>query len=179
MPSRPRIYLDSCCYVDVAKGADKVKAEAPGREGHIWWIETLITAAISTDIEIVASTMVIAECLHVGDGANIPEDAKETFRRLLTSGQIILVAPDIFIVERARDLRWVDGINCGGGTDGVHVATALENGCQEFLTTNTGKGPAKPDSINRLAAKGLRVIPPPLTSVLPDKYRQPLLADPQ
>jgi len=175
MASRPKIYLDSCCYIDVAKGEDRVKAESPGREAHLWWTETLISAAVAGEIEIVASTLIIAECLHAGDGSNIPDSTKDTFKRLLTSGQVTLVSPDVFVVELARDLLWVDGINCGGGTDAVHVATALDLKCEEFITHNTGKGPAKPITIPKLAAKGLRVIAPAQTSVLPDSYTRPLL----
>ena len=35
--------------------------------------------------------------------------------------------------NRARDLRWNYQIKCGGGADSIHVATALELGCEEFL----------------------------------------------
>src|SRR5436190_1882779 len=174
MASSPRIYIDSCYYIDVAKGETRVKAEDPGREKHIWWVQTLLTAAIAGDVEIIASTMIIAECLHVGDSTTISDTTRDTFRRLLMGGQVTLVAPDVFIVERARDLLWTDGIKCGGGTDAVHVATALEMRCEEFLTYNTNKGPGKADAAVKLAAKKLRVISAPLTSVLPDKYTAPL-----
>lgn len=173
MASKPRVYIDACYYIDVAKGHDKVKQENPGREQDLWWIQTLLTAAINGDVEIVASTLLIAECQHAGEKP-VPEETKNTFRRLLTAGQVLLVAPDVFIAERARDLRWVDGIECGGGADALHVATALEMRCEEFLTTNTGRGPAKPSEVPKLAALNLRVITAPLTSVLPDKYKQGL-----
>jgi hypothetical protein len=176
MASKPRIYIDACYYIDVAKGKDVVAAEHPGRETHLPFIETLLIAALNGDIEIVGSTLLIAECQHVGDSGSIPDAAKETFRRLLTSGQsVLLVAPDLFIVERARDLLWIDGIRCGGGTDAVHVATALEMRCEEFLTTNIHKGPANPVAAAKLAALRLRVIQAVQTAVLPAKYTLPLL----
>lgn len=99
-----------------------------------------------------------------------------TFRKMLTSGRgVLLVAPDLFTAERARDLLWVDGINCGGGADAIHIATALEQGCEEFLTTNTNKGPAKPEAAAKLAKLNLRVIQGIQTGVLPPSYTTPLL----
>jgi hypothetical protein len=172
MPSRPpRAYIDACYYVDVAKGHDRVKIEAPGREEDLWWVQQILTAALNRDVEIIASTLLIAECLHVGDGLAIPDEAKDTFRRLLTGGQVFLVAPDVFIAERARDLLWVHGVNCGGGADALHVATALEMGCEEFLTVNKNRGPANATAVPKLAQLGLRVIDAPRTSLLPDNYR--------
>jgi hypothetical protein len=176
MASKPRIYIDACYYIDVAKGKDAVAAENHGFETHLPFVETLFLAALNGDVEIVASTLLIAECQHAGDSTNIPETTKETFRRLLTSGQgVILIAPDVFIAERARDLLWMDYIRCGGASDAVHVATALETKCDEFLTYNTHKGPGKPETAAKLAKLGLRVITATQTTVLPDKYTSPLL----
>ena len=176
MASNSRIYIDSCYYIDVAKGKDKVKEDDPGREEHLPYVEWLLVAALNGDIEIVASTLTIAECLHTGNPQDIPEDAKDRLRRILTSGQgITLVAPDVFIAERARDLLWVDGINCGGGADGVHVATAIDQRCEEFLTTNTNKGPARSETARKLSKLSLRVIEATQTEVLPPEYIKPLL----
>ena len=98
---------------------------------------------------------------------------------MLSSGQgVTMVAPDIFIAERARDLRWNDKINCGGGADAVHVATALEARCEEFWTVNTKKGPANQAARSKLDTLGLRVIEAIQTAVLPDKYTKPLLTLP-
>ena len=95
---------------------------------------------------------------------------------MLTGGQgITLVAPDIFIAERARDLLWVHGINCGGGADAIHVATALEERCEEFWTTNTGKGPANPKVVPALHKLNLQVMAATQTQLLPNKYTKPLL----
>ena len=175
MPARPRIYIDACYYIDVAKGQEVVKKEQPGREADVRYVETALVAAQSGDIEIIASTLLIAECLHVGSSDQIPQAAKDKFRGILTSGQgVTLVAPDVFIAERARDLLWVYGIECGGGADAVHVATALEGQCEEFWTTNTGKGPANPKAVPALHKLNLSVIAATQTQVLPGKYTKPL-----
>ena len=176
MPTRPRIYIDACYYIDAAKGLEAVKIEQPGREADVRHVETALVAAQSGDIEIIASTLLIAECLHVGNSDQIPQAAKDKFRSILTSGQgVTLVAPDVFIAELARDLLWVHGINCGGGTDAVHVATALEGRCEEFWTTNTGKGPANHKVVTALLGLNLHVIAATQTKALPDKYTKPLL----
>jgi hypothetical protein len=80
-------------------------------------------------------------------------------------------------VERARDLPWEDGIRCGGGADGVHVATVLELKCEEFITNNTSKGPGHPDAAAKLLTKNLRVVRAQATYDLPEKYRPGPLFD--
>ena len=176
MPNKPRIYIDACYYIDVAKGEEVVKKEHHGRDADVRHVETALVAAQSGDIEIIASTLLIAECLHVGRSDKIPTSAKEKFRRILTSGQMVtLIAPDVFIAERSRDLLWVDGIDCGGGADAIHVATALEARCEEFWTTNTGKGPANPKIVPRFRKLNLKVISAAQTQALPEKYTKPLL----
>jgi predicted nucleic acid-binding protein len=178
-PSRPRVYLDSCCYIDVAKGRMGIPFEKPGEEERpelVWYIETLLLAASNRDIEIVASTLVIAECLHTETRDNIPEAAKETLRSLLSSGNpVLLIAADFFVCERARDLLWNDKIFCGGVADQIHVATALDLRCEEFITTNRKRGPLQGDRPAQLAKLNLRVILPDQTTVLPPQYTKPLL----
>lgn len=175
MASRPRIYIDSCYYIDVVRGRFATPL-VPGRESHLPFVENLLLAAENRDVEIWASTLIISECLSVAkNDLAVPEDVQRIFMSLLSSGSVVnLAAVDFFIAERARDLRWVDGIKCGGGADMVHVATALELHCEEFITTNMKRGPLQGEAPAKLAALGLRVITAPQTSVLPPKYIQPL-----
>lgn len=169
--ARPRIYIDSCYYIDVARGRHAAALD-PDRASHLHFIESLLMASIAGDIEIWASTLVIPECLHVDSQAQaIPEEVQKTFVDLLTSGTAVkLAAADFFIAERARDLRWVHDIRCGRSADMVHVATALEMGCVEFITTNKKSGPLQGDAPAKLAKLGLRAIEAPQTSVLPAQY---------
>jgi hypothetical protein len=166
--NKPRVYIDACYYIDLAKGVH-ASALDPGRQQHIPYIENLFIAANDGDIEVWASTMILSECLAVEKGQQIiPEAVQQTFTKLLTSGNTVkLAAVDYFIAERARDLRWVDGIQCGGGADMVHVATALILGCVEFITTNRKRGPLSGDAYQKLKALGLHVIEAPSTTVLP------------
>lgn len=176
MPNKPRVYIDSCYYIDVAKGRLSLTLD-PGRDAHIPFVEKLLIAALNDDIEIWASTFVMAECLAVEKSdMNVPTDVREMFSRILGAGNPVkMQAVDVFIAERARDLRWVHHIKCGGGADSIHVATALELGCEEFISTNVKRGPLNADASAKLATMGLRVIEAPQTSVLPAHYHTPLI----
>lgn len=173
--STPRVYIDSCYYIDVVRGKHAVPMDS-GRALHIPFVEKLLLASTKGEIEVWASSLVIAECLSVEKSkAHIPKEVQQSFISLLKSGSAVkIAAADVFIAERARDLRW-EGINCGGGSDQIHVATALELGCEEFITTNRRRGPLNADTPALLAQWGLRVIEAPQTSVLPPGYSTPLL----
>jgi len=166
----PRVYLDSCYYIDVAKGEHGISD--PNIQAHLPFVQALFLAAQNGDIEIWASTFVITECLSVDKTVttmNVPQNVQETFLRLLKAGDPVkLQAVDVFIAERARDLRWTHEINCGGGADAIHVATAIELGCEEFISTNKKRGPLNQTAATKLSAQfRLRVIEAPFTSVLP------------
>lgn len=174
--SKPRLYIDACYYIDVVRGRLAAPLD-PGREKHIPYVEKLLIAALNGDIEIWASTLVISECLAIEKGQDaVPEDVQNAFVSLLTSGSAVkMAAVDFFIAERARDLRWVDGIKCGRAADMVHVATALELRCEEFLTTNRSSGPLQGDAPSKLANYGLRILEATQTTLLPAHYLTPLI----
>ena len=94
---------------------------------------------------------------------------------MLTSGTsgVIPWQQDIFVSERARDLRWVQNINLKSN-DAIHVASALEAKCDEFITWD-GIG-NKRKSIMKAAPKiaqlGLEVLTPDNTKSIPEEYRQ-------
>ena len=73
VPARPlRVYIDSCYYIDVVKGRRSAALD-PDRQAHIPVIERLLRQALDGDIEIWASTLVVAECLSVERDANVPQ----------------------------------------------------------------------------------------------------------
>ncbi len=174
---KPRVYLDSCYYIDVARGRTAAPVD-PNRVQDLPFVESLLLAAEGGDIEIYASTLVISECLFIDRQQKdaVPESVRQMFMSLLTSGQTVkLIAVDLFVAERARDLLWVDGINCGGASDSIHVATALDLKCEEFITANRNRGPLQGQAPALLAKLDLRVIKAHQTAVLPPKYKKPLL----
>lgn len=164
-----RVYIDSCGFIDMVK-VDVGKSIDLDRQKDVWHLKKLLEAARDKHVEVYTSAFTLAECVHVGD-VDITDEVKQSFNSLLLSGQYVkLVQISPFIGEDARSLRWKHSILLKPA-DAVHVATALERKCEEFLTTNgrlarlsqVGKG---------LEKLGLRVCAGRDTSCLPDSYRQ-------
>lgn len=178
MSSSSRVYMDSCCFIDLVKlGRGKILVDMEGendrRKNDCWFLSKLCDASRNGDIEIVTSVLTVSECLHVGEENVIHQETQNMFMKFLTSGNIVeLVEADIFIAEAARDLRWKHGIHLKGA-DAIHVATALDQGCAEFLTTDgriRRKGKLL-NAIQPLGELGLTVTTGSNTSLLPDEYR--------
>ena len=143
-----------------------------GRDDDVEYCKLLLEAAKNEDIEIYTSMLTVAECTHAGQ--DVSDDVKNLFRGILTSGQyVVLVQPDIFVAEKARDLRWNHDIRLSG-VDGIHVASALDMGCSEFLTNDRL---IKKDDKAKIEALGLKIILPKDTKELPEKYRQRDITD--
>jgi hypothetical protein len=162
MPSKPRSYLDACCFIDLAKQA--IGTLPADRADHAWYTWKLLEANRNEDIELFTSTLTIAECTHA-DGV-MDDRVKNLFMRLLMSGQYVrLVQPTPFVAADGRDLRWRHGIVLRGA-DYIHLASAMTIKATEVLTTDKGFL----DQAAHIAALGLRPLVPSLTSVLPDHY---------
>lgn len=168
MTDRVRIYIDSTCFIDMVK-THLGKLLETDREKDVWFLKRLFEASRDHELDLFASVLSIAECSHAGDG-DISEPAKARFDRLLMSGQYVrLVQPTPFIGQAARDLRWVHKIEIRGA-DALHLASAIDVECSEFLTTN-GKI-LKLQEFGKLPPLGIDVRKPRETQNLPDKYRQ-------
>jgi predicted nucleic acid-binding protein len=167
MADKPRIYLDSCCFIDMAK-QEVGAALTTDRQNDVWHLKQLLQAARDGEISAFTSTLAIAECVAVD--ADVSQKVKDIFTRLLMSGQyVVLVQPTPFIMTDARDLRWVRGMTLRGA-DAVHIASALDRKCEEFITTDEqGK---KLKAKQALSNMGLRLICGRETQCLPNKYRQ-------
>ena len=167
MATKSQVYLDSCCFIDMAKEAVGQKLTSQ-REQDVWHLKQLLQAARDGEIVAYTSVLTIAECTHA-DG-NLSDGVQSIFTRLLTSGQYtVLIQPTPFIAIEARDLRWQHGINVRGA-DAVHVASALDRSCEEFLTTDGRIKKLQPSAA--LAKRGLRIIHASETECLPAKYLQ-------
>lgn len=170
--SRPRLYMDSCCFIDAAK--HKINATlSTDRLNDVWFVQQCLKASEAHDIEVFTSTLTIAECQSAG--GDMSDDVKKLFRSVLTSGKIVTLAQmTLGIAEKARDLRWVYGVNLKGA-DAIHVATALAMNCTEFFSTDN-RGPHKNAAL--LLPMGLKVLRASDTALLPDDYRQHKLLPP-
>ena len=166
MAKKPKVYLDSCCFIELARV--EIGAGDPLREKDCWCLNAMLQARRNEHIEILTSTLSIAECLHA-DGATT-DDIRSLFRKLLTSGTyVILVQDNIVVAEKARDLLWVHEIRKIKGADAIHVASAMQYGCDVFVTFDKGMHDKAPE----LDALGLDVMyPRDYIQKLPAKYKQ-------
>jgi predicted nucleic acid-binding protein len=160
----PRIYSDANPIIELAKLAKKT--HMPAREPDLRMLERLLKAANNNEISLLTSSISIAEC--VAAGKDYGADVQEFFLGVLTSGAMFkLVQDSIFVAERARDLRWVHHIELSG-MDAIHVASAIDAQCTEFLTWDK----EITDSAPALANLGIRVTTPSQTKFLPPLYMQ-------
>jgi hypothetical protein len=167
MADKPAVYLDACCFIDMVKEAIG-QALPSDRSDDVWFLKQITQACRDAEIDVYTSVISIAECTHADGDMSIK--VRNTFESLLMSGQYVkLVQPTPFIATDARDLRWQHGISLRGA-DAMHVASALDRKCEEFITTD---GQAKKMAAKAtLAQLGLRVIRASETKCLPGKYFQ-------
>ena len=177
----PRIYIESCQFIDMAKHRAKLKlhddaTEEAKRRSNVWYCDKLLEAARAAQVTIFTSFITIAECTGIQDGNVTPSDeVKRFYMSLLSSGKsgVTLVQPTLGIMERARLLRWNSGITLGG-IDAIHVASAIQMKCEEILTTDR-KFFTNADKLQELA---VRVCQASDTKCLPASYNQYELSQP-
>ena len=143
MPKLPRIYIDACPFIDMAKYEAKHSlAHKPGeqalREKDVWYCKKILESARAQEVEVYTSMISIAECTTVQPGQpSPPQDSQTFFDALLASGNsgVKLVQLTYLITIRARSLKWDNQLNLKG-MDAIHYATALRMECDEFWTTD-------------------------------------------
>src|ERR1044072_5830828 len=182
------LYMESPCFIDIAKYmlgmTDKI-SDLVNKEPHIQACIKLLDAAEKGEVVILTANLTNSECQHL-DGL-VTAEMRRLFRSILTSGRIVkLVTDSVFISERAQELRWIHNIALSGA-DAHHLATALEAGCEEFITYDNGflKQKEKIRALGIGVVKGheshfLPVEPPaeqPVIRATPDESVQPELFD--
>jgi len=169
-----RVYFDTTIFVDMVK-ADLGKGIDPAREPDVWTAKRLMEAHRDKELQVLTSTLTIAECTHGGDG-DISQRAQFLLDKLLTSGDYVhLIETTPFIATDARNLRWKHSINLRGA-DGIHAASAISRQCEEFVTSNGRFGRLHVHQ-SAFAQLGLRIIRAQDSLLLPAKYRQLGLGD--
>lgn len=171
--------MDACCFIDAVK---RVVGRLPGeRDDDVWHIKTLLEASRAGEVEVITSFLSIAECLAIESGqASVPHDVQDHFRRLLTSGQYVTLAPATpRTAKMVQDLRWVHEVVVKGA-DGLHIATAMERRVTEFISTDECLSkPKMRDAASKLAPRELRLIRGSQTRSIPDHRRQGNMLDGQ
>ena len=95
----------------------------------------MLDAAEAGRVELVISTLTIAEVLALKGQAPIPADRAETVRRFFRRKYFLVADVTRFVAEQARDLVWTHGIK---PKDAIHVATALSAGVPFLDTFDVG-----------------------------------------
>lgn len=173
MASKPSVYLDSCCLIDAVK-SELGNTLTPDRDADAWFVRQMLRAHRAGDMRVYTSTLSIAECVATEPGqAVVPTDAQERFRRLLTSGQyLILVQQTPRTWQMAQEIRWTHNLVLGGA-DAIHVAAFLEKGAEEFITLDERlKKPKMRAVADALGTVGRRFARASDTQALPTDYRQ-------
>lgn len=177
MKNKPVVYLDSCCFIDVVKKA--VGRLPDDRSDDVWHIKKLLEAHKAGDITVVTSFLSLAECVAVESGQDdVPPEVQENFRKLLTSGQYLILAPQTPRTGRlVQDLRWRMKIVLKGA-DALHIATALERDALEFVSADDRlRRPKMAEALTKLGAKGVRFIRGADTRLIPDRFLQGDMVD--
>jgi predicted nucleic acid-binding protein len=167
MADKSCVYLDACCFIDMVKeGVGHILTSE--RSKDVWYLKQITQACRDGELEVFTSIITIAECSHADGNVSFPVRAQ--FESLLMSGQYVkLVQPTPFIATDARDLRWKHGLALRGA-DAIHVASALDRRCEEFVTTD--RQAKKMAAKSTLLQLGLRIIRASETQCLPGKYLQ-------
>lgn len=162
----PKVYIDACCIIEAIKGRRGLPLSHDRHEVEM--IERIMKAANDQKIALRTSMITLAEVIHVGEKPP-PPDLAPFVERLLLSGRngITTIAPSPIIVMRARDLAIKDGL-WDGAADRIHMATALEDGVDEFLSVDGRL--AKRLGKSKIGA--CSIIRPSETRVLPAEYLQ-------
>src|SRR5690349_20577266 len=88
MTEKARVYLDACCFIDMAKQKIGVPLTST-RASDVWFLWKVLEAHKAGDVAAYTSTLSIADCTHA-DG-NMEKPTRDLFMRLLTSGQFVLL----------------------------------------------------------------------------------------
>lgn len=97
--------------------------------------QLVLDAAEAGKLELVISTLTIAEVLALRGKAPIPAERAEAVRRFFRRQYFIVADVTRFIAEQARELVWAHGVK---PKDAIHVATVLEAGVPRLDTFDDG-----------------------------------------
>ncbi|MEV5768321.1 type II toxin-antitoxin system VapC family toxin [Micromonospora sp. NPDC052213] len=120
------VYIDTCVFLNV------IKRETPFWPGSL----KMLLAAERGDIQLVASTLVLAEVAS-HNGEVDPAKRDEVIDRYLTDAPVQWYELDLFVVEDTR--RICDSFEMRGA-DAAHLATAIRAKA-DFLVSNDKRFP--------------------------------------
>jgi len=116
-----RRYWDACAFLGWLKEEPDKVAEC----------RQVIEEARSGTLEIVTSSLTLAEVLWLKGKDPIPVEDRRKVRRFFLSTWILLWEVDRQVAERAQDVVWDHTVR---PKDSIHVATALVAGAEQLDT---------------------------------------------
>lgn len=120
------VYIDTCVFINV------IKRETPFWPGSL----KMLLAAERGDIQLVASTLVLAEVAS-WNGEVDPRKRDQVIEQYLTNADIQWYELDLFVVEETR--RLCDSFEMRGA-DAAHLATAIRARA-DYLVSNDKRFP--------------------------------------
>jgi len=167
--NNPKIYFDSCCFIDIVAFDAKVKTH-DNRDYCVQCYKSLLRSAQSENIVVFTSFLSIVECTHIKNIQSkkvLTDEVKRLFDSIMLSGMggVTLIMPSSKIIERARQLNWDYNITCKP-YDQIHIASAIESNCSEFITTDI-KSIDRDGNIERLKAFNIKIISVEKSQYLP------------
>lgn len=180
----PRVYFDACCFIDMLQYSVRLGMK-PERANHVNACRKFLEASRAKDAEVFTSVLSLAECQDAVDDSDpsnhkrvLTPDVKRLIDGMLlsTKSGVMPIQATPRIVQDARELYWLHGARFGS-MDGIHVASALSQKCNYFVTTDTKFPPVGVAAMKKL---GLTLTTADaIMAALPDKYTQlPLTAPP-
>lgn len=133
MTTKLKLYFDTNVFIEVIK--NKLSLPLTHSVTEVDFARDLFQLHRDDKIQVVTSIATISEVTKV-DGS--PADGqtqrvKNEIHGLLCSGQYChLLSPDYSTMIRARDLIWSGAGR--RGMDGIHLASAVQHRCDEFVT---------------------------------------------
>ena len=172
--SKQKIYFDSCCFIDIVANDANIKTKEQ-RDYDVECYKSLFQESKANNIIAFTSYLTVVECTHVKDKNKktiLTNEVKRLFDSIILSGMagITTIMPTSIIIERARQLNWDNNITLKP-FDLLHVSSALELNCCEFITTDVNSI-NRDDNILKIKKLGLGIIKVTSSSFLPADHLQ-------
>jgi hypothetical protein len=97
---KPQVYIDSCCFTELATFDRFSKVRDPDRLKDLRFIRALLESHLAGEVEVYTSTLSVAECQYVQDAADttqnkvFDDEVRALFRSTLMSGRFAYLVQD-------------------------------------------------------------------------------------
>lgn len=170
--NKRRAYLDTAFFIEVAQN----KYDDNSNSSDLIFYQNLIEVAKANKLELFTSTCTILECLKVKDVQEqrfADDKAKKIIDSILLSGQSMItpIEPTSFLIVNARDINWDTKLTISKPLDLLHLASAIELKCEEFITIDFRDFYKNKDKIKELY--NIKIVTKEIeSSLIPQEFKQ-------